>query len=80
MSNIMSKPRSRSCSSPAAAPADGETEQGSASKRLRSGEEPDLQVFVGQERRLFRYYAVNLATHSEYVDTLLATPMSEANA
>jgi len=81
MSNILSKKsRPRSCSSPAAvAPADGETEQASsASKRLRCGEEPDLKVFVGKERSLFRYYSVNLATHSEYVDTLLATPMSEA--
>lgn len=53
-----------------------------STKRLRSGGEPDLKVWVGGEQQsgngtVFHHHSLLLAAHSEYVDTMLATPMAE---
>jgi len=47
-------------------------------KKLRSASEPDLKVLVGEERAVLHLRSAILATHSDYVDTLLASPMSES--
>jgi len=47
-------------------------------QKLRSASEPDLKVVVGEERAVFHLRSVILATHSDYVDDLLASPMSES--
>mmetsp|Transcript_35265 Transcript_35265/g.77228 ORF Transcript_35265/g.77228 Transcript_35265/m.77228 type:complete len:441 (-) Transcript_35265:30-1352(-) len=41
--------------------------------------EPDLNVIVGRDdnRRTYQHYSTILATYSEYIDTMLATPMRE---
>ena len=39
--------------------------------------EPDLEVLVGVDRKVFRCYSVILASYSQYIDTLLATPTQE---
>lgn len=40
--------------------------------------EPDLEVVVGtQVQEVFHYHSVILASYSEYVDTMLASPMRE---
>jgi hypothetical protein len=46
------------------------------SKRLKSAE-PDLEVVVGEEGKIYNYHSVVLASWSDYVDTMLATPMKE---
>ena len=49
-------------------------------KKLRSGAEPDLRVYVGSDRQLFHHHSLTLATHSDYVDALLASSMAESEA
>jgi hypothetical protein len=39
--------------------------------------EPDLEVLVGLEPKVFRCHSVILASYSQYIDTMLATPMLE---
>lgn len=48
-------------------------------KRLRSAE-PDLCVFVGAEKKKYQYHSQIMASHSTYIDTMLATPMKESES
>ena len=47
--------------------------------RILKSSEPDLSVIVGRDdnRRTYQHYSAILATYSEYIDTMLATPMRE---
>jgi hypothetical protein len=49
-----------------------------AAKQLRIAE-PDLEVVVGSEenQQIFRYHSVILASYSDYIDTMLSSPMRE---
>lgn len=49
-----------------------------ASKKLKSLQ-LDLTILVGEEKTPFEYHAGNMAQHSAYIDTMLATPMQEQN-
>jgi hypothetical protein len=51
------------------------------SKRLRSSE-PDLKILVGanDETVEYRYHSSIMANQSNYIDTMLATPMKESKA
>jgi hypothetical protein len=51
----------------------------SASKKLKYSE-PDLTVVVGSgdDQKTYIYHSVILAAHSDYIDTMLATPMKES--
>jgi len=54
-------------------------------KKLRSGWEPDLKVWVGGEQGgdktvLFHHHSLLLATHSDYIDTMLASSMLESES
>ena len=48
-------------------------------KRLRSAE-PDLCVFIGAEKKEYQYHSQIMASHSSYIDTMLATPMRESQS
>lgn len=50
-------------------------------KRLRSCE-PDLLVLVGSgdETKEYRYHSPIMASHSTYIDAMLATPMKESQS
>ena len=50
-----------------------------STRRLQSFPPPDLEVLVGPQQRIYRYHAVILAAHSEYVDTILSSPMAVRN-
>jgi hypothetical protein len=39
---------------------------------------PDLQVEVGEEKKVFEYHSLFLAYQSPYIDTMLAAPMKES--
>jgi hypothetical protein len=49
-------------------------------KKLRSSE-PDLKITVGERENtvVHWYHSQVMATHSQYIDTMLASPMKESN-
>lgn len=58
-----------------------ESEKEPERKRLRSCE-PDLLIVVGSdgEKKEYRYHSPIMASHSVYIDTMLATPMQESQS
>lgn len=60
-----------------------EDESEPEAKRLRSCE-PDLLVIVGgsgeERKKEYRYHSQVMASHSTYIDTMLATPMKESQS
>jgi len=48
-----------------------------APKRLKCSE-PDLTLFLGTEEKPFHCYSNIMASHSDYIDTMLASPMVES--
>jgi len=46
-------------------------------KKLKSLGDPDLTIFVGPEAKSFFYHPAIMVNHSEYIDTMLASPMRE---
>lgn len=46
-------------------------------KKLKSSE-PDLRILVGTESKPYFYYSNIMANHSDYIDTMLASPMVES--
>lgn len=54
------------------------SEDGPPTKKPRSSSSgPDLKILVGQDKKVFYHHSVILATHSDYVDAMLASPMVE---
>ena len=53
-----------------------------AGGKLLKSFEPDLEIVVGQgnDTRTYRHYSVVLASYSDYIDTMLSTPMREQEA
>lgn len=43
-------------------------------RRLQSFPEPDLEVVVGPNKRVYKYHALILASHSDFVDLMLSSP------
>lgn len=50
-----------------------------SARRLKSFPSPDLEVLVGPKQRVYRYHALILAGHSQYVDMILSSPMGAKN-
>lgn len=48
------------------------------SKKLKLSE-PDLTVLVGHDETLFQYHSVIMASQSNYIDAMLASPLKESN-
>ena len=48
-------------------------------KKLKSSE-PDLTIFLGTESKPFYYHSAILANYSDYIDTMLASPMLESKS
>jgi len=52
-------------------------------KKMRSVEDPDLKVVVGPEdgeQQVFEHHSFLLANYSDYIDTLLDSPMAESQS
>ena len=45
-------------------------------RRLQSFPEPDLEVVVGPNKRVYKYHALILASHSDFVDLMLSSPVA----
>ena len=43
-------------------------------RHLQSFPEPDLEVVVGANKRIYKYHALILASHSDFVDLMLSSP------
>lgn len=41
--------------------------------------EPDLEIVVGSEKEVFHYHSAIMASYSDYIDTMLASPMRESS-
>lgn len=53
-----------------------DTVRSSFGRPLKSSE-PDLEIVVGKEKEVLHYHSVIMASYSEYIDTMLSTPMKE---
>jgi hypothetical protein len=59
--------------------ASSDDSQGPERKKLRSSE-PDLKITVGEKETsvVHWYHSPIMANHSQYIDTMLASPMKES--
>lgn len=48
-------------------------------RRLHTFGAPDLEVIIGKSEKLYRYHSFLLANQSEYVDTILSSPVALKN-
>ena len=53
-------------------------------KKLKSVSDPDLKILIGDkffgEEEVHYYHSVVMAHHSNYIDTMLASPMKESQS
>lgn len=55
----------------------GDTPAPSSFGRRLKSRETDLEIVIGEEKEVFHYHSVIMASCSEHIDTMLAAPMKE---